>query len=103
MVSILVAIALLDTSSAHANSLRLPERMTPPPVRPEVASIFQTKEAPVQAERRPISRSTIGITPQPIPPSRQAVRVVGPKFLPDQSDAIELVGEAAARARRSEN
>jgi hypothetical protein len=47
---------------------------------------------------RQTSQTLIGTTPQPIPPARQNVRVVGWNFLPDPSEEIELVGEAHARA-----
>jgi hypothetical protein len=43
-------------------------------------------------------RVTITETPQAIPPSRQNVRSVGLKFLPDASEEIELAGESEARS-----
>ncbi|WP_164778110.1 hypothetical protein [Mesorhizobium sp. M7A.F.Ca.US.006.01.1.1] len=42
---------------------------------------------------------SIGGASQPMPAYRRNVRVVGPRFLPDASQSVELNGETAARAR----
>ena len=97
----LIALATFGEASAEAGrSVLLPISAPIPAPRPQDhdrSSVEQ--ESDQKRDRlRQTSQTLIGTTPQPIPPARQNVRVVGWDFLPDPSEEIELVGEAHARA-----
>ncbi|MET0167954.1 MAG: hypothetical protein ABW318_23560 [Vicinamibacterales bacterium] len=97
----LIALASFGEASAEAGrSVLLPISAPIPAPRPQSddrSSVDQGHDQK-QDRLRQTSQTLIGTTPQPIPPARQNVRVVGWAFLPDPSEEIELVGEAHARA-----
>jgi hypothetical protein len=89
-----------DASAAASRPVLLPTSAPIPTPRPQVDD-----RAPVEQGRdqkrdrlRQTDMTSIGTTPQPLPPPRQNVRIVGEAYLPDPSEHIELVGEAHARA-----
>jgi hypothetical protein len=97
----LIALATLGAASAEAGrSVLLPISAPIPESRPQDhdrTSVDQESDQK-QDRLRQTTQALIGTAPQPIPPARQNVRVVGWAFLPDPCEEIELAGEAHARA-----
>lgn len=90
---------------AEPRNVRLPRVAPVPTPRPERAGDARagdatagSEEARVNAEAKtfrirhePVPIST---EPQPIPEERLSVRVVGPRFLPDETDMLKRVGSS---------
>lgn len=88
-----LAFGIFGASFTQAEEVPIP---TPRPSYGDDEKIVEIEQ--VQKQRRLRPSVIISRTPQVIPPSRQDVRTVGWKFLPDASEEIELAGEAAAHA-----
>jgi hypothetical protein len=105
MLIFLIAQAAFEEALAGTRrSVSLPATAPIPMARPpgqDRASAGQVSDRKLVRQRQ-VSPTLIGTRPQPIPATRQNVRIVGWAFLPDPSEKIELLGEAKARALDAE-
>ena len=96
----LIALATFgDASAAAGRSVLLPTSAPIPTPRPQFDNHAPVEQGSDQKRDRlhQTGMTLISTTPQPLPRTRQNVRIVGEAYLPDPSEDIELVGEADAR------
>ena len=91
--AILLLALLGSAAAAHAGKFIETPLFAPIPTERPAAGEIAT-EAVANHVRRPVVR--ISVEPQPIPPSRLNVRVVGARFLPDESDGVIRRDDAPA-------
>jgi hypothetical protein len=100
LVGLIATATFGDASAAASRSVLLPTSAPIPTPRPQIDNRAPVEQGSDQKRDR-LHRTDvtlIGATSQPLPPTRQNVRIVGEAYLPDPSQDIELVGEAHARA-----
>ena len=97
----LIALATFgEASAADRRAVLLPASAPIPTPRPQIDDRAPVEQGSDQKRDR-LHRTDvtmISTTPQPLPPTRQNVRIVGEAYLPDPSEKIVLLGEAHARA-----
>jgi len=97
----LIALATFgEASAADRRPPLLPASAPIPTPRPQIDDRQPVEQGSDQKQDR-LHRTEvtmISTTPQPLPPTRRNVRVVGGAYLPDPSERIVLLGEAHARA-----
>ena len=89
LLTLAFAITAASAGSAFAGFSATPEFGPIPEARPTTA-IVEAADQPL-----PANVVAIGVEPQDVPASRQHVRVVGWKFLPDASEEIAIAGRVA--------